>query len=387
MSAVEGARLALGPGGGRDAVPVRSAILGTALAMTVAVATVTFGASLDTLVSHPALYGWNWTYALSAGNPTFISQQRAAALLDHDPSVAAWTGVYFATLKVDGQTVPVIGASPNAPVAPPTLSGHGLDASGQIVLGAATLTELHKHVGDTVQVSTGTAKPTRLRIVGTATLPSLGINGSMHTEMGTGALFSYQLIVGDAATGSGNASADPNNILVRLRPGVDSGALHTLQRLVPPSNGGVVAPVQRPAEIVNYRSMGTTPALLGAALAVGAVIALGLTLLASVRRRRRDLALFKTLGFTRRQLVSVVTWQSSIAVVAGAIVGVPLGIALGRFLWDLFAQQINVVPQPTIPALTVVLIGLGALTLAIVVAAVPGRIAARTPTASLLRAE
>ena len=388
VSAVEGARFALGPGGGRDAVPVRSAILGTALAMIVAVATVTFGASLDTLVSHPALYGWNWTYALSAGNPTSISQQRAAAVLDHDPSVAAWTGVYFATFKVDGQTVPVIGANPNAPVAPPTLSGHGLDAPGQIVLGAATLTELHKQIGDTVQVRTGTAKPTRLRIVGTATLPSLGINGTMHTEMGTGALLSYQLIPGEAATGSGTSSGDPNNILVRLRPGADSvAALTTLQRLVPASNGGVVAPVQRPAEIVNYRSMGTTPALLGAALAVGAVIALGLTLLASVRRRRRDLALFKTLGFTRHQLVSVVIWQSSIAVAAGTIVGVPLGIALGRLLWDLFARQINVVPQPTIPALTVVLIGLGALTLAIVVAAVPGRIAARTPTTSLLRAE
>ena len=289
-----------------------------------------------------------------------------------------WTGVYFATFKVDGQTVPVIGASPNVPVGPPTLSGHGLDAPGQIVLGAATLTELHKHIGDIVQVNTGTAKPTLLRIVGTATLPSIGINGTMHAEMGTGALLSYRLIPGDAATGSGNPNADPNNILVRLRSGADSAAaLHTLQRLVPPNNGGVVAPVQRPAEIVNYRSMGTTPALLGAALAVGAVIALGLTLLASVRRRRRDLALFKTLGFTRRQLVSVVAWQSSIAVAAGTTLGVPLGIALGRFLWDLFAKQINVVPQPTVPALTVVLIGLGALALAIVVAAVPGRIAAR----------
>jgi hypothetical protein len=389
VPAIEGARLAFGPGGGRNAVPVRSAILGTALAMIVTVATVTFGASLDTLVSHPALYGWNWTYALSAGNPTFISQQRAAALLNRDPSVAAWTGVYFATFKVDGQTVPVIGASPNAPVGPPMLSGHGLDAPGQIVLGAATLSELHKHIGDTVQVRTGTAKPTRLRIVGTATLPSLGINGTMHTEMGTGALLSYQLIPRDvAASGSSNPSADPNNILVRLRPGADSAAaFHTLQRLVPASNGGVVAPVQRPAEIVNYRSMGTTPALLGAALGAAAVIALGLTLLASVRRRRRDLALFKTLGFTRRQLGSVVAWQSSMAVAAGTIVGVPLGITLGRFLWDLFAQQINVVPQPTVPALTVVLIGFGALGLANVVAAFPGRIAARTPTASLLRAE
>ena len=59
-----GIRFALEPGGGRNAVPVRSAILGAALAVVVVVATVTFGASLDTLVSHPALYGWNWSYEL-----------------------------------------------------------------------------------------------------------------------------------------------------------------------------------------------------------------------------------------------------------------------------------------------------------------------------------
>ncbi len=82
---VEGVRLAVDPGSGRSAVPVRSAMLGAALAMIVTVATVTFGASLDTLVSHPALYGWNWTYALSSGYPTYVPRPRAAALLDHDP--------------------------------------------------------------------------------------------------------------------------------------------------------------------------------------------------------------------------------------------------------------------------------------------------------------
>ena len=30
-------------------------------------ATITFGASLSTLVSNPPLYGWNWDYALFAG--------------------------------------------------------------------------------------------------------------------------------------------------------------------------------------------------------------------------------------------------------------------------------------------------------------------------------
>src|SRR5262249_28606756 len=128
---VEGVRLAVDPGSGRNAVPVRSAILGAALAMMVAVATVTFGASLDPLVSHPRLYGWNWTYALISGGPTVIPRSPAAALLDHDPAVAAWTGVYFATLTMDGLTVPVIGASPNAPVGPPVLTGHGLRAAGQ----------------------------------------------------------------------------------------------------------------------------------------------------------------------------------------------------------------------------------------------------------------
>ncbi len=145
--------------------------------------------------------------------------------------------------------------------------------------------------------------------------------------------------------------------------------------------------MQRPAEIVNYRSMGATPAFLGAALAAGAVAALCLTLFASVRRRRRDLALLKTIGFTRRQLAAAVAWQSTIAVAIGAVVGVPLGIALGRFLWDLFAREINVVPEPTVPGPAIILITVGALVLANIVAAVPGRMAGRTPTALLLRTE
>jgi len=379
--AVEGTRQALDPGTGRSAVPVRSAILGAALAMIVMVATLTFGASLNTLVSHPALYGWNWTYALSAGNPTYIPRERAAALLDHDPEVAAWTGVYYATFRIDGLTVPVIGASPDAPVGPPVLSGHGLQAAGQVVLGTATLAQLGKQVGEEVTVRGGGARRSRLRIVGTATLPSFGVFGTLHTEMGVGAVLPYQLI--PRAVGS-----QPNDILVTLRPGTNRAAARTaLQRLVPAAHGGQVIPVQRPAEIVNYRSVGTTPAFLGAALAAGAVAALCLTLFASVRRRRRDLALLKTIGFTRRQLAAAVAWQSTIAVAVGTIVGVPLGIALGRFLWDLFARQISVVPEPTVPGLPVVLISVGALVLANIVAAVPGRMAGRTPTALLLRSE
>jgi ABC-type lipoprotein release transport system permease subunit len=97
--------------------------------------------------------------------------------------------------------------------------------------------------------------------------------------------------------------------------------------------------------------------------------------------------LLKTLGFTRRQLAATVAWQASVAVVLGIVVGVPLGAITGRLLWDQFANALHVVSEPTVPALTVVLIALGALVLANVVAAVPGRAAARTRTAELLRSE
>ena len=110
--------------------------------------------------------------------------------------------------------------------------------------------------------------------------------------------------------------------------------------------------------------------------------------MASVRRRRRDLALLKTLGFTERQLIG-----------RRGMAGVGVGGHRDRhrpaarnhcrvaWLWTLFAHQIYAVPQPSVPVLAVTLVALGTLVLANVVAALPGLIAARTPTALLLRAE
>jgi hypothetical protein len=380
VPAAEGIRLALDTGQDRDRVPVRPAIFAAALASVVLLATITFGASLSALVSHPALYGWNWTYALSSGQ-TEIDRAHAAAVLDRDPEVAAWTGVWFGTGRINGLTVPLIGATPDAAITPPVLSGHGLAGPGQVVLGPQTLAALGKHVGDTVTVNDGGPHDYQLRVAGTATLPALGISAVLHTEMGTGAVIPFQDLPGSELT-------RPNGILVTLRPGADLAAQRTvLQRIVPAAAGGEVDSVLRPAEITDYRSMGAAPLILSGALAAGAVASLWLTLAASVRRRRVDLALLKTLGLTRRQLAATVAWQSTVAVAAGALIGIPLGIALGRYLWDLFAGEISVVPQPSVPVLTVLAVIIGALAAANLVAAVPGRAAARIPAAALLRTE
>ncbi len=292
--------------------------------------------------------------------------------------------------------------------------GTAVENKDQIVVGAATLAQLHKRIGDTVVVTYGAlgnpvyVPPMHLVVVGTATMPAVGFSSVIddHTSMGTGVLMLEAALPASfkAALSSSNPTLNgPNLVMVQLRAGLTAAKAHAnLQRIATAADnvfaavpGGAgqgdtvsVVGVQRPAEIVTYRTMGLTPALLASGLAVGAVVALGLTLGASVRRRRRDFRrCLKTLGFTQRQLVAAVAWQASVAAVIGVVIGVPLGIIVGRWLWSLFAREIYAVPLPSVPFLSVFLIALGALVLANVVAAWPGLVAARTPTALLLRTD
>jgi hypothetical protein len=405
---VAGLRFALEPGRGRTAVPVRSVLTGAVLAVIVVAATLTFGASLSYLVARPALYGWNFSYALySTDGWGPFPPSLTTPLLRRDPLVAATTGVYFLTVQIDGQTVPAILSPARPAIAPRVLHGRGLDGPGQVVLGPATLAQLHKKVGDQVTVQLGSViRNARLRIAGTAALPALGDTLGIHPSLSTGAILPTGVVSSSALNQAGRYSG-PNAILVRLRPGVSQAAgLRSLLQIADAYNRfahspqivaqagtsaleltASVLPVQRPAEIVNYRSMGTVPVILAGGVAAGTVVALGLTLIASVRRRRRDLALLKTLGFTRRQLAGTIAWQSTVVAVVGLVIGVPLGIAAGRWLWILFARELSAVPNPVIPATSIALAALAALLLANLVAALPGRQAARTPAALLLRAE
>jgi FtsX-like permease family len=392
-----------GAGRGRRAVPARSALSAAVLAVVIVMTTLTFGASLSALVSRPALYGWNWSYALaSSQGPEAVPGQQVDGELRAAPGVAAWATVSYATADLDGQAVPVLFGDPNATVAPPILSGDPVTRRNQVVLGPATLAALHQHVGGTVSFTLtgpGLRLQDPLTIVGTATMPTVGQSDVLHTSMGTGALASAQLLGPAAASCAG----PPGMTFVRFRPGVSAAAgLAAMRRVTAgvnrelaavsaasPCHGDVlgVLPVQHPAQIANDAALSAAPSLLAAGLAGGAVAALFLTLFASVRRRSRDLAVLKTIGFTRRQLAATVAWQATVAAIVGSAVGIPLGIALGRWLWTAFARQIYAVPQPAVPVLSVVLLPLCALALVNLAAALPGRSAARTPAALALRAE
>ena len=174
---------------------MRSAIFGAILAVTVVVATVTFGSSLNTLVSHPALYGWNWTYDMDGGGGLGdVPGQAAAKLLDADPLVQAWTGVSYSTLQLDGINVPVLGTTPGAAVAPPLLSGHEPRWGNQVVLGAATLRAAAQAASATRWSSGHTGAPGHPDDRGHGHTAADRRHGLLAPRDGHGAVLSYRLI-------------------------------------------------------------------------------------------------------------------------------------------------------------------------------------------------
>ena len=143
----------------------------------------------------------------------------------------------------------------------------------------------------------------------------------------------------------------------------------------------------RPADVANWGRVSGFPYVLAGLIAAAAAALLAHALVTSIRRRRRDLAILKTLGFERRDVRMTVAWQATTVAAIGLLVGLPLGVGIGRFAWNLFAEELGVVPEPVAPVFPGLLVIPATLLLANLVALLPGRIAAGTRPAVVLRAE
>src|SRR5205823_4233291 len=84
--ACTGMRLALEPGRGPTEVPVRSSMLSVVLAIVALTGALSFGASLDHLLSTPHLYGWNWDVHVTTNNA--MDSVAAMKILQPDPRIA-----------------------------------------------------------------------------------------------------------------------------------------------------------------------------------------------------------------------------------------------------------------------------------------------------------
>ena len=148
-----------------------------------------------------------------------------------------------------------------------------------------------------------------------------------------------------------------------------------------------VVGLERPSDILSYERVRTTPLILAGVLALLAIATVAHALVTAVRRRRRDLALLKTLGFTRRQVSTAVAWQATTLAAVALVIGVPLGVIVGRWSWTALADNLGTVAEPIVPVLAVVVAVPIVMLVANAVAYVPGRIAASLRPASVLRSE
>lgn len=391
---VSGMRLALEPGRGRSAVPVRSAVVGLVLALVALVASMTFASSFQHLVTTPELVGF--TFDTGAGNP-FAPPMRdeVKPLFAEDPgleNVAA--GNFSNQVRMVGPTGEDIAVNAwgleqvKGSQHPPTSEGSWPGTEGEVALGARTMRQLGVGIGDTVTVSAGGTQ-TDLEVVGKAVFPDFGFGPGL----GEGAGMTFNQLK------QFFPDEDQNLYLADVVPGADFSAIN--DRIAPTlakfGAGGQSGRLMRLGDenfqIDNSQSLQqatrsrSLPTTLAGVVALMAAAMLAHTLASSIRRRRRDLAILKTLGFTRGQVSATVAWQASTLVLVSLAIGIPLGLMAGRWAWNMFVDQLGAIPEVVIPVGSVILLVPISLLIANLIAVLPGRSAGRSQPSVVLRSE
>jgi ABC-type antimicrobial peptide transport system permease subunit len=233
-------------------------------------------------------------------------------------------------------------------------------------------------VGDTVEVSgsLSTSTPFVLTIVGTAVM-----NAVDEGSTGLGAVVTPELLHEILPEEAGDA------LVVDLADDEEGRAARSAIK-----QGLAVGDVQfnlpvRPNAVRNVERVRNLPYALALVVVLFAAASLAHALTLSVRRNRAPLAVLRTLGFTRRHVAEAVAAEGSALSLVAVVLGIPLGIALGRWGWQAVADRLGLVSPAVLPVLMAVITAAAVLAVAIVVAAGPGRRATRITAAEALRAE
>ena len=407
-TAITGVRMALETGRGRSAVPVRSSLLAIIAGVLALAGTVTFGASLARLLDTPRLVGWNWDsrvgYPRDAGTGEEegepLPRTKVVDALAAHPDVAAFgLSTIFPpfpgrSLELGDDHIPVGSMSfdtGSGNIGPSLTEGRAPSAPDELLLGPATADLLGLDVGDRVtaygqtgewgQPETYEDTAMEMEIVGFGILPLGG-----GDRLGTGATMTTDGL--RVLSGSG----EPDSVLLRFAPGADPA------RVIGELSARLGLPEPDPADLaeelaladglptLDVRQVNQLPLLLGVLMSLMSMAVLAHVLVSAVGARRNELALLRAIGFDRGQVRRTVAWQAATIALAALAIALPLGIVLGRRVWLVFADRIGVVPEAVVP-LSFALVVPAILVAALLIAAVPARLATRPRPAVVLRSE
>jgi FtsX-like permease family len=229
------------------------------------------------------------------------------------------------------------------------------------------------------------------RIVGRAVFPDFGQGSFTPTDLGQGAVTTAAAFRAQEAPPGERGGYE--FALLRLRHGPDrAAALARFRRSMTGfcthvQQSTCVEIGQRPNGVTNFARIDGTPEVLAALLAALGVAVFGQLAVVSGHRRRHDFAILKALGLLRRQIREITAWQASILAGLALVIGVPLGLAVGRWGWQLFGDGLGIPANAHVPVALVLIMVPAVLIIANAVALWPGRSAARIPPAQVLRTE
>ena len=358
--------------------PAYGTIAALAAIIALVAGSATFAASLHRLVTDPARFGANYTLALGDdGSDHSPAQLRAA--FSPDPDVAGMMVLSEGSGRVVGSTANLYLVRVElvkGDLAPVILSGRLPNASDEIVLGRLSADSMGRHIGDELRLS-GAKGAATFRVVGIGIVPSVGgVDG-----VGQGG------VLNPAGFERVNGAADTNAAAITMRAGASAASARRLAGRI----GSETAPTER--KRTSRRPSPTSsasdasPTALAVLLGVLALMTMLHALYVSIRNRRVDVAIMKSLGANRRWITRVVHSQATLLTVVPLVIGLPLGVLAGARLFHTFVDRIGALPDPTIPTVALVAIAVGALVLANLAALLPARRARRLPTATLLHVE
>jgi hypothetical protein len=224
------------------------------------------------------------------------------------------------------------------------VSGRVARGRDEIALGPATLDALAKKVGEGVRLR-GDEGVATYRIVGSVLFPEGDFS---YDEGGALTAAGAARVLGDVHENSGL-----HQVLFDWKPGVDAvAAERDLRRAgfaVLTNENGLT-----PARVTNLGEVETLPRYLAGFLGVLALVTFGYALSLTTRRRRREAATLRALGFTARSGAAVVGVQSLAVFATALVIGVPVGLLLGTRIWTVIAENANVLVLVSVPSVAII---------------------------------
>ena len=372
VTAATGVAFALDPGRGSNAVPVRSTIAASVLGVAVLTGALVFSSSLSHLLHTPKLYGTNWDAYATSNQGAGVPVAPALPVLERDFRVASIAEGYTgAPMIVDGQRVDgmAIATVKGDSLLPLATEGRQPVGDREVMLGIRTMQALHVHIGDRVTATlSGVPASKRFVVVGAGVFPSLS------DSMGLGKGMALTIPAVRAIVGAQNACHRRRAGSSTFRPAHRPRRRH---RRAPPADlrRTLADRLQRPhatdrpgqlragVEPAVHRRRAAGPARDGHARPPAGHV--------DPPAVRGDLAVLKVIGFSAGQLRRTVAWQATTVALGSVVLGIPVGLIIGRWIWITFAQALGAIVVTDVEPLPLLVMAVSVLVLANLVALIP----------------